>query len=165
MTSFINLLADDLWSDADIVNRTESLIRSEFSVADEAILNRKLTGMALGQYTLSAAEKADLQRFAMLTASARQTGVQARQDMALLRDTLALEEAEQRLTLPKVLALMSEGTKEAPSMVLNPDELAIDQAERTAAQAVVTGATPAVIALRDLRRPVAELVVDKEPPV
>lgn len=89
--SFINLMANDVWSEADIVARTEAIVRSQFSAIDEQILNRKVTGQVLGQYTLTTAEQAEVQAFATATESARQEGVAARADMALLSQALGVE--------------------------------------------------------------------------
>lgn len=93
MTSFVNLMADDVWSEADIVSRTEAIIRGQFSRETEDILNRKVTGVLLGQYTLSPTEQADLGRYAAASEQARAEGVAARADMALLLQALALEAA------------------------------------------------------------------------
>lgn len=93
MSSFVNLMADDVWSDADITRRTEAMIRAEFSSEAEAILNRKVTGAMLGQYQMSPAEQAELGRYAIVSEQARQAGIAARADMALLRQALAVEAA------------------------------------------------------------------------
>lgn len=93
MSSFINLMADDVWSEADIVSRTEAIIRGHFSREAEDILNRKVTGALLGQYALTPAEQADLGRYAAMSEQARAEGVAARADMALLAQAMEVEAA------------------------------------------------------------------------
>lgn len=148
MTSFVNLMASDVWTEADITNRTEALIASEFSPAAVAILNRKATGAALGQYQLSAEDAAEIARYAEVSERARELGQRALADMALLRVVLDVEKAIRRLEQP----LADAGAA---------DQAAIDAdlAERSVAQAVVDAASPAALALMQLRNP-APAVVD-----
>ena len=142
MTSFVNLMASDIWSEADITNRTEALIASEFSPTAVAILTRKATGAALGQYQLSAEDAAEIARYAEVSERAREMGKQAMEDMALLREVLDVEKAMRRLGQPLA------GAEAA-------DQAAIDAdlAERSVAQAVVDAASPAALALIQLRNP------------
>ena len=77
--SFINLLVNDVWSEADIVNRTEALISSEFSPNVVAILNRKVTAATIGQYVLTASEQAEVGRYAAVCNAAALAGNEARQ--------------------------------------------------------------------------------------
>ena len=92
--SFINLLANDIWSDADMLRRTESMIRSEFSQEAETILNRKAVGMALGTYTPSAEELAEMERYTEVVEAARVELRAAQADMALLLKVFELEKAD-----------------------------------------------------------------------
>lgn len=142
MTSFVNLMASDIWSEADITNRTEALIASEFSPVAVAILNRKATGAALGQYQLSAEDAAEIARYAEVSERAQEMGKQAMEDMALLRVVLDVEKATRRLEQPLADAEAA-------------DQAAIDAdlAERSVAQAVVDAASPAALALIQLRNP------------
>jgi hypothetical protein len=89
--SFVDVMANDVWTAADIVRRTEAIVRSQFSAEDEQILNRKVTGQMLGQYTLTPDEQAELSAFAAATEAARLQGSAARADMALLAQALAVE--------------------------------------------------------------------------
>lgn len=122
MASFVNLMGNDIWTETDIINRTEALIRSEFPDAAVAILNRKATGAALGQYTMTAEEQGELARYVQVCEEARQAGIAARADMALLQAALDVEAAQRRLA--------SE-----------------DESERAAAQAVIDAAAPEALAL------------------
>ena len=128
--SFVDLMGSVVWSEADIVRRTEEMIHAEFPVEAEVIINRKATGALLGQYTMAPHEQAELARYAQVCEQARQAGVEARADMALLSAVLALEDA--------VRVLQRED--------------ATDE-ERAAAQAVVDAATPEVNALYTARNP------------
>ena len=92
--SFINLLANDHWSDADMLRRTESMIRSEFSQEAETILNRKAVGMALGTYTPSTEELAEMDRYTIVVEAARTELQAAGADMALLLKVFELEKAD-----------------------------------------------------------------------
>lgn len=95
--SFIDLLGDVVWSEADITARTEALVHAEFSVQEETILNRKVTGAVLGQWQMTQQEQGDLLRYAAVCLQAKQAGVAARADNALLRQALAVEAALRRL--------------------------------------------------------------------
>jgi hypothetical protein len=127
MSSFIDLMANDNWSDADIVRRTEAILSSQFP--NSQILQRKVQGQMLGQYTLTADEQAQLQAYAAASFAAGADADQARADMDLLRRTWAVEAAQTRLAQP----------------VVDGDDQ--DAAERAAAQAVIDAATPDALAL------------------
>lgn len=155
MASFVNLMANDVWSEADIVNRTESMIAAEFSKDAAAILNRKATGQLLGQYTMTVDEKAEMSRYAALSDSAKQAGAAARADMAALQAALDYEAAQRRLAQPpyagpaQITVINMDGTT---STIANPDMTA-DTNARNAAQAVVNGASAATLALVAQRKP------------
>ena len=146
--SFIDLMANDIWSEADIVRRTEAMIRSAFSAEQEAILNRIATGAALGQYQMSEQETLNLTRYAQVSEDARQAGDAARQDMALLLQVFAVEAAQRRLDQPAV-----EPETDEQGNVTNQDELDADEQERAAAQDVIDNASPEVMAVIEQRRP------------
>ena len=91
--SFINLLASDIWSDADITARTEAMINAQFPANVAAILNRKVTGSLTGQYSMTDDDKTLLVTYTALCEEARQAGIDATADMALLNVVLAYEQA------------------------------------------------------------------------
>ncbi len=95
--SFIDLQGDVVWSEADITARTEAMVHAEFSVQEETILNRKVTGTVLGQWQMTPQEQGDLMRYAAVCLQAKQAGAEARADNALLRQALAVEAALRRL--------------------------------------------------------------------
>lgn len=146
MTSFINLLANDIWSEADIIRRTEAMIRSEFSLDAETILNRKVLGISLGTYTPSAEDQAEIARYDQVAKAAQAEGIAARADMALLLrvfpvddaqrrlDRMALAAAWDRLQEPEVEPVIDEET----GLVTNAEAVDADKAERQSAQAVVS---------------------------
>lgn len=161
--SFINLLANDVWSDADILNRTEAMVRSEFSLASEGIINRKLSGAGLGMYVPTLEDQAEIGRFAVATQAAAMEGAAAKADMLLLQSAMDYERAEARLAEPVPdfpLTVTLTATNGTTSEVPNP-AIAADVAERTAAQTILDTATPATLALVLLRNPppVVELEV------
>lgn len=147
MNSFIDLMANDVWSEADIVRRTEAMIRSEFSAEAETILNRKVSGMVLGVYVPTTEEQAEMARYQTTVDAARVAGNASRADMALLLRVFPLEDAQRRLDRmalvvawdrlqdPVVEPVIDEATGE----VLNAEEVALDMAERAAAEAAVSG--------------------------
>jgi hypothetical protein len=89
--SFVNLMASDVWSEVDIINRTESMIAGHSTPQAVAILQRKVTAEQLGQYKLTDAEKAELQAYQLACFQAQQAGIEARADMVLLTEVLAVE--------------------------------------------------------------------------
>ena len=108
MASFINLMADDIWSEKDITNRTEAMVRSVISADDEVILNRKITGVILSQWVMSEEDLALQSRFAAVLALAHQTGIEARADMALLQKALDHESGVAISENPAVLVLVDQ---------------------------------------------------------
>lgn len=143
--SFVNLMANDVWSEADIIRRTEAMIRSEFSLDMETILNRKVLGISIGTYVPTEQDQADIARYDAVAKAAQAEGVAARADMALLLRVFPLEDAQRRLdraTLadawerlqqPKVRPIIDPETGE----VTNTEAVAQDVAERAAALSVV----------------------------
>lgn len=150
--SFVDLMASDVWSEADIARRTEAMVRSEFSADAELILNRKLQGVVLGQYKLSAVEQVEVARFERVLFEAKLAGEEARADMALLRNVLAIEPAFLRLRRPAVEPVLNE-----QGQIQNQAELDQDATERADAQALVDAASEDVMKLVMLRNPEPEL--------
>lgn len=105
--SFVNLMGNDRWTDADITNRTESMVRSEFSLQAEGIINRKVSGAGLGVYTLTLEDQVEIGRFAQVTQAAAMEGVAARVDMALLNAVIDHEEGVAESTDQAVLDLVA----------------------------------------------------------
>jgi hypothetical protein len=119
MTSFINMMASDRWSDDDILNRTEAMITAEFTPAQVAVLNRIATAAAIGQYTLTAEEQGEIARYNTVCLEARAAGDAARADMRLLDQVLDYE-AAQRVVVrasEEVLAV-AEARRPAPEPVV-----------------------------------------------
>lgn len=92
MTSFVNLMADDRWSEADIVARMEAMIREACGPTEELILHRKMLGSLFGAYTLSPAEQAEIGAYAAVCTASQAAGRAARADMALLARVLDHEQ-------------------------------------------------------------------------
>lgn len=157
--SFINLHSTDQWTEADIVNRTESMIASEFPKTRIDILTRKVQGQVMG-YALTEQEAADLQAYQVVCYQAGAAADAARADMALLNAVLAYETQLARLAQPEVLepaTVIVVDMEGIESEVPNP-AIAQDAAERADATIKTANATPEVIALYDLRNPVVEPV-------
>jgi len=145
--SFVDLMADDVWAEADIVRRTEAMIRSEFSLETETILSRKVSGMVLGIYVQTEAEQAEMARYQGVVEAARVAGNEARADMALLLRVFPLEAAQRRLDRlsivvawdrlqePEIEPILDGDTGE----ITNAEEVERDKAERAAALSAVSG--------------------------
>lgn len=146
--SFVDLMASDVWSEADITRRTEALVRAEFSAERETILNRKVSGALSGQYQLTEAEQAEVALFQQVTLAAKQAGDAARADMALLEQVFPVEIAFLRLRQPLVQPELDDDGN-----VTNQDAIDSDLAERADAQAIVDGASPDVMELVERRNP------------
>lgn len=95
--SFIDLMGNTVWTDDDITRRTEAMLRAEFPIDRELILNRKQQGVMAGVYALSVEEQAEISRFQQLAFLCQQEGAAARTDMAVLTVVLQYEAAERRL--------------------------------------------------------------------
>lgn len=120
--SFINLMGNDRWTEKDIVNRTEAMVRGVISAEDEVILNRKITGVILGQWVMSNEDMALQMRFSEILAQAHQEGIDARNDMRLLEEVLqieagekAIEDASQSVVDIYNLRKVPDGNTEQPS--------------------------------------------------
>lgn len=92
MTQIVDLMADVRWSETDIVNRMEAMIRSHFSAVEEGIINRKLAGAARGVYVLSEQENQEIDTFGLVCLQAQLAGRKARADAALLDRVLNHEQ-------------------------------------------------------------------------
>lgn len=154
--SFVNLLGNDLWTEADIVNKTEAELHSVVSKDDELILSRKMIGFSLGRVIPTMEEQAQLMAYETAALAAQQSGIAARADMALLRSAMDVEPAIARLVLPAITEPVSEEITLEDGTIsygLNYQIPFQDAAERTAAQAAVDAASPEVLTLVALRNP------------
>lgn len=153
MTSFVNLLANDIWSDADITRRTEAMIRSHFSETQELILQRKIAGAQSGQYILTNEDKNDIARFQQVVLEAQQAGIDARQDMILLNEILIVEKSYQRLRLPLVEPIYENNDAIATNQI----DIDRDILERAEAQSVVDLASSEIMDWVIKRNPEPEI--------
>ena len=90
--SFVDLMANDVWSEADINNNVQALIRSHYTQEDElkaARLSRKSDA--------SEEEKTFVDEVDAVIVAAIQAGRDARADMDLLMQVFPLEVAQRRL--------------------------------------------------------------------
>jgi hypothetical protein len=147
--SYVDLMSNDRWYEHDHVNRTEAMVRAHWSAHDEAILNAKLWGAALGIEPLTQQEQMDIADLKAARTSARLAGLEARADAALLHSTLDAEPSYLRLRQPVLEPVVDD-----EEVVLNQEELDKDLAERAAAQAVVDACTQPVLDLLLLRNPI-----------
>ena len=170
--SFINLLANDHWSDADMLRRTESMIRSEFSQEAETILNRKAVGMALGTYTPTAEEVAEMGRYTTVVEAARVELQAAQADMALLTKVFELEKADRvvkQMPLSEALTIID---SVPPEEVLDEEGNVTNQEEIDAYNTSINNAQVVVaiygsdVETNEAARAEAQLILDEaEQPV
>lgn len=132
--SFIDMMANHRWSEADIVNRTEAIIASEFPPVEVEIINRIVTAAAAGIYQLTEEEETKVNYYNVVCLLAREEGEAARADMALLAQALDYEDAQHI----KAAALAS---------------IARAQVAIVDAQPVLDAAGAGVLALVEQRRP------------
>ncbi len=153
--SFINLMASNVWSAADIVRRTEAELHGQVSKMDELILSRKMIGFSLGLMIPTAEEAAELTLYEMAAYQAQESGIAARADMLLLQSVLDHEAALRRLALAPVTKPVTFPALDAagvPITIANP-ALAVDASERRAAQDLLDVAGDDTLALVALRNP------------
>lgn len=155
--SFVDLMGNTVWSEQDIVSRTEAMIRSEFSQTDETIMNRKVVGSMTGQYQLSPEEKEQLSRFNAVVVAAQQEGYAARKDMILLNTVLAVEPAFKRTQAPLIEPLIETvtdpDTGQESQIITNQEQIDRDMQERAEAHEIFNAASNQVKDLIYKRNP------------
>ena len=144
--SFVNMMASDVWSSADIDDKVQALIRSRYSAQDELKASRLARTPSPGE-----SEAAFVVSVDAWIAECVAEGRAGRADMALLAQVLELEVAKRRLDMPLVEPVFDEEAEE--ETVTNQDALDADAAERAAAQAALDAASPEARELFDLRNP------------
>lgn len=122
--SFIDMMANDVWSSTDIDAKVQAMIRSRYSENDE--LKAARLARSGGDPDFVAAVDAWI-------AQCVDEGRQARDDMALLLQVFDVEAAQRRLAQPEPDP-SDEGYEQ-------------DSAERAAAQTTIDSATPEVLKL------------------
>lgn len=128
--SFVNIMSDDVWSAADLINRSEALIATEFSFNTVAILNRKVSAAAIQQYTLSAAEQQEIYKYSICCYYARVQLASSVIDVGLLTQAFIVEAA-----LKRVAKDIDDPTTD------------IDANERQAAYSIINNATQEIMTL------------------
>lgn len=140
--SFIDMMANDVWSSADIDAKVQAMIRSRYSDNDE--LKAARLSRNGDDPTFVAAVDAWI-------ADCVQQGRDARADMDLLNEVLAMETAVRRLDQPAV-----EPEYDADGNIINQSAIDADRAERDAAQTVLYEATVEQRELFEQRNPPQE---------
>ncbi len=152
--SFIDMYSNDIWTDADITNRTEAMVRAVMPLQDELVLNRKIQGANLGEYTLTEKDQSDVLKLKEIGFLAQQEGIAARNDMVLLLKILKYEETKRRLDIPAIDAVMDE-----EGNIINQNEIDLDLTERNILSLVIDNANEEVINWYNLRNPVIEEII------
>lgn len=142
--SFIDLMANDVWSSSDIDNKVQALILSRYSQQDELKASRlaRITNATL-------ADKAFVAEVDAWIAACVQQGRDAYKDMKLLAEVLAMLAANARLLQPEVTPVYGDEME-----VVNQAEIAADTLQRQQAQETLTTASAEAKALFEIRKPV-----------
>jgi hypothetical protein len=143
MTSFVNMMANDVWSGADIDAKVQAMIRSRYSDNDE---------LKAARLARSGDDPEFVAAVDAWIAECVAEGRDAQADMATLLQVFDVEAAERRLAQPEV----------DPS---DEEHYEQDQEERAAAQAVVDAASPEVMQWVEARRPEPEPEPEPEQPL
>ena len=156
--SIINLLANAVWSEADIVSHGRSVINAQVSSERQQELQTIMLGHIAQMRTATAQELAEIGLVAQITEAQALANSAARADMALLQSCLDYEASIARLALPPVtepafitVVNQDETTSEVPNPAIE-----TDVAERLAAEAEMAGAQQETLDLYSLRHPAPE---------
>lgn len=153
--SIVNLLKNDIWSEADIINAGRAAIYSQISFDRQQELQTIMLGHIAGMRTATMEELAEIAQVQAVTEAQASANAAARADMALLNDVLAYEAALDRLTCAVIdgpLMIESTGLNGLVSDIPNP-AIAVDAEERDAAEAVINAASEETHVLYALRHP------------
>lgn len=137
--SFVDMMANDVWTPTDIDTKVHAMIRSRYSSNDE---------LKAARLSRSGADPDFVAAVDAWIATCIDEGRAAQDDMSTLLQVRAVETAERRLAQPEVLVESDEMDE-----VLNQTEVDQDQSEREAAQAVLDSASQPVMQWVELRRP------------
>lgn len=167
-SSFINLMGNDVWTDIDILARQRATIASIVSSDRQDELRTIMIGYLAGMRTATPAELAEVAMIKSTTEAAYAVTIQARLDMALLAETLAIEPAFVRLDRPLVQAVPNPVPNTSPPSptyvaILNQSDLDQDALDRAAALAVVTPASQPAKDLARLRNPLPAVTLPVGP--
>lgn len=148
--SIINLLANDVWSEADIMAHGRAVIAAQCSLDRQQELQTIMLGHIAGLRTALPAELAEIATVQQVTEAQAVANDEARADMARLLAVMAYEAALERLTCAPITepATIMEGEVEVP----NP-WIAHDAQERAEAQALIDASTQDTLDLYALRHP------------
>lgn len=91
MTRFIDLMASDVWSEADILARVRAVTEAAVPKIRQAELQMIYLGHITQRRAATEGELAEILQVKQLTEDAATSATQARADMALLASVMALE--------------------------------------------------------------------------
>lgn len=121
--SYVDLMASDVWTEADIVNRGRALINEQVPEARQDELRTILLGHIAGMRSATPEELAEIALVQQTTEAVVLTNAASRADMALLSEVLAVEagataledasEAAQALHTLRNPVLENEGEQDA----------------------------------------------------
>lgn len=124
--SIINLLVNDIWSEADIVAHGRAVINAQVSSERQQELQTIMLGHIAGMRSATPDELAEIGLVAQITEAQSQQNALARADMALLAEVLAYEADPTDKTLTEqgqalydlrhpVAEVQEEGVADAPT--------------------------------------------------
>ncbi|WP_296059618.1 hypothetical protein [uncultured Amphritea sp.] len=143
--SMINLLTETtVWEQRQIAKRAESAVRRYFSRDAELILNRKITGVAQGVYTLLPEEQGMADLFQQCAFQAQTDAREAEADNIRLAAVLDYEQALRDIAR---LTLLIDGRAEVTAVEEVPEEIDPDTGEILVAYVAPAPAIPAIAPL------------------
>lgn len=142
--SFIDLMANDVWSSSDIDNKVQSLIRSRYNQQDELKASRlaRTTNATLADMAFVAEVDAWI-------AACVQQGRDAYMGMKLLAEVLDMLTANARLLQPESTPVYNDDLE-----VVNQAEITEDTLQRQQAKETLDTASAEAKALFEIRKPV-----------
>lgn len=145
--SFINMLENDLWTDAEIANKADDLIHETFPIIQETILNRKVLGSQLGEWTLTEEDLAEQDRYRKVCEDAALMSDEAKADNLLLRRILEVEPSYQLVKSPPISPIIEN------DIVINQEQITQDVHNKILAQDIVDLISPEELYWIQLRNP------------
>lgn len=137
--SFIDLMSNNIFTEADILNRTQAMVRTFYSDEQEKILSRKVTGMMLGGYSLSIPEQEEIANFSTIVNQAKIENELATIDNELLKQIIEVEKSYLKLQVPIPEEIIEEG------IIINQVEIDIFLEEKRITLEIVSEATEEIM--------------------
>lgn len=128
----VDFLKNDKWTDEALLKRSEAIVRSFISAERETILNRKVQGQTLGQYTMTEDDIQELQFFQETVLKVKESLEQAFIDREIHNQILDSEKDFLRLKEPFI-----QPEENNQGVIINSDIIQMDLEEREKAHQII----------------------------